>query len=81
MTRLSYHLFLFDFGKFISLRFNKRSQADLYKLSPKGFDAVKSRLNSRIRDVTNLTYWNNPGNISLTGIISSIALEDSICRM
>lgn len=53
MTRLSYHLFLFDFGKFILLRFNKRSQADLYKLSPKRFDAVKSSLNRLIRDVTN----------------------------
>ena len=51
MTRLSYHLFLFDFGKFILLRFNKRSQADLYKLSPKGFDAVKSHLNRQITDV------------------------------
>ena len=53
MTRLSYHLFLFDFGKSILLRFNKRFHADLYKLSPKGFDAFKSRLNGRIRDVTN----------------------------
>ena len=54
MTRLSYHLFiLLNFSKFILLRFNKRSQADLYKLSPKGFDAVKSRLNRLIRDVTN----------------------------
>ena len=53
MTRLSYHLFLFDFGKSIFLQFNKRFQADLYKLSPKGFDAFKSRLNRLIRDVTN----------------------------
>ena len=65
MTRLSYHLFiLLNFGKFILLRFNKRSQAGLYKLSPKRFDAVKSRLNRlyklplcelclRIHDVTN----------------------------
>ena len=53
MTRLSYHLFLFDFGKFILLRFNKSSPLDLYKLSPKGFDAFKSHLNRLIRDVTN----------------------------
>ena len=45
MTRLSYHLFLFDFGKSIFLRFNKRFHADLYKLSPKAFDAFKSQVN------------------------------------
>lgn len=33
------------------MRYNKRSQADLYNLSPKGFDAFKSHLNGLIRDV------------------------------
>ena len=34
--------------QFILLRFNKRSHLDLYKLSPKGFDAFKSKVNYQI---------------------------------
>ena len=37
--------------QFIYLRSNKRSQADLYNLSPKGFDAFKSHLNGLIRSL------------------------------
>ena len=37
--------------QFIFLRFNKSSPLDLYKLSPKGFDAVKSHLNRQITDI------------------------------
>ena len=45
------HAFNLYSRQFILLRFNKRFHADLYKLSPKGFDAVKSHLNRQITDV------------------------------